>query len=413
METQSDNIMRATPRIKDNSIHHECEIEGPWQEAFLKSPQTGDLAKTFGVRFPQIDTYPVDLTDLPRSIAVIPLLCNVMPIAWCYGATVYVEEVDEDFHEAQLTLKRAYQAYYPELELNGSLVAHRLVRNTIVAPQSPPLVLFSGGVDATFSLWGNIALRPSLVTIRGSDVYFTTEDDKAWHVIKARHKDVAQQVEAKFYTIESSFKTWLCYWKLNKFAKLAKGANWWFNMQQGPALVGLCAPLAWMLKSKRVIISSSFSSKDQLYMKCGSNPLFDESLHYFGTSVQHFDFSVSRQEKVGFLCQQAVMRQTNIPLRVCWQTRTGNNCCKCEKCLRTIFAIYAEGGNPSEFGFHASQEEIIANVENPAFVMGVFWIDVLIRLNTSKLRDLPQVQAALSKGVSTDALKRFLGILAV
>ena len=38
-------------------------------------------------------------------------------------------------------------------------------------------------------------------------------------------------------------------------------------------------------------------------------------------------------------------------LRVCWESAGGSNCCHCEKCLRTILAIYAEGADPRDFGF--------------------------------------------------------------
>jgi len=393
--------MRATPLIERNKITHECVITGPWQEAFLRTPQSGDLKKLYGVRFPQIDSYQLDMSDLPASIAVIPLLTNILPIAWCYGATVHVEEVDQDFFEAQIALRRAFQAYNPQLALSGGLTADRQIVNRISEPKSPPLVLFSGGVDATFSLWGNLALRPQLVTVRGADVYFTEQEDDAWNVICKRHSEIAESIGGKFHTIESSFKTWLAYWKLNPFSKQAKGWNWWFNQQQGPALLGLCAPLAWKLQAKRIIVSSSFSHKDRIHTICGSNPSVDESVRYFGATTQHYDFTVTRQEKVAFLCEQAKLRNTTIPLRVCWKERSGHNCCKCEKCLRTIFAIYAENGDPQAFDFPATSEELIANINDPSFQMGVFWIGVLERLQQAETKDLPEVQAALRKGAAS------------
>ena len=40
-----------------------------------------------------------------------------------------------------------------------------------------------------------------------------------------------------------------------------------------------------------------------------------------------------------------------IPLRVCWESSGGSNCCNCEKCWRTILGVYAEGFDPHDFGF--------------------------------------------------------------
>lgn len=400
------NVIYAKSRVIGNSIHHDCQIVGPAREAFLSSPPTGDLAATIGNRFPQIDTYPMNLDRLPQSIAVIPLLTNILPIAWCYGANIHVEEVDLDFYESQQALKRAFKNYYPNINLDGQLFADRLVENRIKEPESAPLVLFSGGVDATFSMWGNRALRPNLVTIRGSDIYFTTDDDAAWEIVKKRHGEIAKSQGSSLYLIESSFKTWLAHWKLNPFAKQAGGANWWFNMQHGAGLIGLCAPLAWSLKSKRIIISSTFSFKDTSYVLCGCNPSMDESIRYFGTTTQHYDFTVSRQDKLAFLCEEQRLRGVDIPLRVCWQERTGFNCCKCEKCLRTIFGLYAEGVDPVRFGFDATADDLEKSIGDPNFQMGAFWFDVIAKLRKSPALHLPQVQAALRKADSTPLLKK-------
>lgn len=391
------NTMHARPVITGDTITYDCTITGSWQEAFLRAPQSGDLAKTFGTRWPQIDTYSVDVSDVPPSIAIIPLLTNVLPIAWVYGATVTVDECDETFFAAQEDLKRAFAAYFPGLLISGGLAAKRLMDNTFKDALSPPLVLFSGGVDASFSLYGHMAVKPHIITIRGADVYFSDEDTAAWGIIKERHQGIADGLGLTFHTVESSFKTWLAHWKLNDFSKRAKGWNWWFNQQQGAALTGLCAPLAWKLRSKRVIISSSFSCRDRVHTSCGSNPLTDESIRYGSTGVTHYDFTVPRQAKVRFLVEEARLRQRQIELRVCWQQRTGHNCCSCEKCLRTIFAILAEGGDPRSFGFDTTPGALVAAVKRPDFRPGVFWGDVFERLHGSPYECSPEIQALLSR----------------
>lgn len=88
------NEVHLKSEVSGSEIRHHCSVSGPVSEAFLSGPQTGELAARFGVRWPQIDTYPVDLGDLPPSIAVIPALTNLLPIAWVYGAEVFVDEID-------------------------------------------------------------------------------------------------------------------------------------------------------------------------------------------------------------------------------------------------------------------------------------------------------------------------------
>ena len=41
----------------------------------------------------------------------------------------------------------------------------------------------------------------------------------------------------------------------------------------------------------------------------------------------------------------------------------GENCCKCEKCLRTINEILAEGENYKEFGFNITINEVIKRTQ--------------------------------------------------
>ncbi len=41
-------------------------------------------------------------------------------------------------------------------------------------------------------------------------------------------------------------------------------------------------------------------------------------------------------------------------LRVCWITSGGKNCSQCEKCLRTLYGLMAEGEDPTHYGFDLS-----------------------------------------------------------
>lgn len=45
-------------------------------------------------------------------------------------------------------------------------------------------------------------------------------------------------------------------------------------------------------------------------------------------------------------------------MRVCWESTGGSNCCNCEKCWRTILALYAEGENSREYGFDYTDKQL-------------------------------------------------------
>jgi hypothetical protein len=74
-------------------------------------------------------------------------------------------------------------------------------------------------------------------------------------------------------------------------------------------------------------------------------------LHYCGADTVHDGYEFNRQAKLHNITCYSKKNNIEIPLRVCWQSQGGNNCCSCEKCLRTIFGIYAEHSEPREFGF--------------------------------------------------------------
>jgi hypothetical protein len=211
----------------------------------------------------------------------------------------------------------------------------------------------------------------------------------------------------EYTQIYSTFKAFLRQYKLNAdYAKKVK-QTWWHGFHHGLVLIGLTAPLAWVQGVKRIFISSTHSYKDYRFNRAASHPSLDESIRFFGARVTHYDYTVSRQEKVRFICQQKRILDRNISLRVCWEQRTGINCCKCEKCLRTIFAIYAENMDPNMFGFNITDtimKDILAIMENDLEKMGlsVTWGDIAVRLEKSKYSSHLLVKSLLE----TDKMKK-------
>lgn len=397
------NYLYFSPRTEGSNIAYHFEVGGPWKECFnIKpfTPASGKMYEMFGSQNSQVDGYDSGIDRVPASIRAIPFLANILPVAMCYGATVLVDEIDREFHESFNGILKAFQRFYPELNFSGRIVADKLVDNHIDTPKAPPLALFSGGVDATFTMLGNLALKPMLVCVRGADIYFSKDEDDAWKIIGGANSEVARSFGLNYLEIVSTFKALLKPWVLNeRFGKRVKD-NWWHGFQHGLGLIGLSAPLAYQLGAKRVYISSSFSFKDKRFGRAASHPSIDESVNFFGCRVTHYDYSVSRQEKVAFIVSQSKLLGVRVPLRVCWQERTGVNCCLCEKCLRTIFAIYSENAEPDNFGFDMSAEktsEIISLIRSPdSFFrrgLSITWGDTVARLHESKFKDLPHVRA--------------------
>ena len=93
-----------------------------------------------------------------------------------------------------------------------------------------------------------------------------------------------------------------------------------------------------------------------------------------------------------------------LPLRVCWEQITGENCCVCEKCCRTIFAIYAAGGEPEAFGFALNDEKteiILNNIRHSTMFNNVYWDEIRKSLYEKRadIKNNPLVNALLENYV--------------
>ena len=56
----------------------------------------------------------------------------------------------------------------------------------------------------------------------------------------------------------------------------------------------------------------------------------------------------------------SISRKNNkqIALRGCWDFTGGKNCCHCEKCYRTMLALFAEGEDPQKYGFEYTRKNL-------------------------------------------------------
>lgn len=389
------NSIRLWPKINGNRIDVEYVVNGDWVEVFDDDENPTWIRYGGGFRGFFCE-YGQDVSSVPLSIAVIPFLCNLMPMAWVYDADVYVEDLDFGFYDSLSNVKNSFQRMYKNLNLRGNLIQKNVSYNYISQPKSTPLVLFSGGVDAVFSMLGNRAVKPTILTVRGSDIFF--DDAGGWKKVSKLNEEIAANFGLKYEYVESSFRFFQHYPRLDQKILPAIGDNWWHGLQHGIGLLGLAAPLAWVRKTQNVVISSSFSSKDPQVYCCASDPSIDTALRFFDCTCQHYDYTVSRQEKIQFICDEAAIRNKQIPLRVCWHNVEGDNCGLCEKCLRTIFGIYAAGANPAQFGFNidgAWSEKVVALIRDDKITANVFWREILDGLNARGPHHEPHINALI------------------
>ncbi|WP_339916556.1 hypothetical protein [Yeosuana marina] len=287
-------------------------------------------------------SYDKDIRNTPLSIAIIPFLANIMPIAWFAGFDVHIDELDQTFFNALNKLKKQFEKHHPEIKNKGKLVHKKLVENKINGTNS--ILLFSGGLDSFESLTRNYVKDPYLVSIHGADVEI--KDKKRWNQFKEYNEKEPIIDNSKLTYIESNLRTFYTY----KVDLLIKNIGWWGEIQHGMALLGVLAPLSIFLKANHIFIASS--NTKEVDFSWGSRPEIDENMKWADLDVTHDGYHLRRSEKIVNVINFAKEHNQNINLRVCYsELRDGANCNTCAKCQRTMFGIILAGDDPEKYGF--------------------------------------------------------------
>ena len=297
--------------------------------------------------------YDENIEGVSDSIAVIPFLANVLPFVWIMDAVVEVDEIDKDFFECLDAVRDGYRGMYPMLSWGGHLKANYIVdNNNQNVVKGTAAQLFSGGVDAYTTMFRHLDEKPDLITVWGADIKL--KDIQGWERVSGHTKKVAEKYNLRARFIRSNFKSFLNTKKLGNIIEKS-GGSWWADFQHGIGLLGLCAPFSGDYRF--LLIASSFSEEERGEYICASDPTIDNCFQCNGLKVIHDGYEMDRQGKVRLLVEKK-NEGSDIDLRVCWESAGGRNCCRCEKCYRTILEIVSEGGDPNKMGFCWSQRDI-------------------------------------------------------
>lgn len=363
-------------------VKHGCKIEVRFQTDSDSHKFFNDKEYPFWVEY----NTPVD--NIPDSIAVIPFLVNVLPIIWVADMDLYVHDVDKDFLECIPVVKRGYEKMYPMLYFKGSIRAEKVTYNCVERGVYRCATFFSGGLDAFATLLAHINEKPDLITVRGADI--SVYDNDSWQTVICQNHRVTEEYDVSQLTISSNFAIFINKSRLETLIK-GSGDNWWHGFQHGIGLLGIAAPLAYVLNLSRIYIASSYTAAD--HVTCASDPTIDNHVRFCGTEIIHDQYEYDRFEKTRHILEYARTYNKKPYLRVCYQPESnGQNCCKCEKCIRTAVAIHVLGGDIRDFGFddtdmfrrshlkvvtqisplttpmwHPMQETIALDVDNPRY----------------------------------------------
>lgn len=297
-----------------------------------------------------------DAGKVPDSIVAIPIVANLVPFAWIFNCELRVESLDKEFYLALSEIKQGYASMLPNLHFAGRIEINNIVDNNKEHEYGPPLLLFSGGVDAWCTLVRHIDEYPRLVSIWGADI--RCDNIAGWEIVDEYSRNVAKSLNVGYSYVKSNFWEMINYRVLDSSSIMKKaGYGWWHDVQHGIGLLSLTSPLAYVRKSRIVYIASSNTEKDKGRYVCASDPTIDNHFAAFTVRAFHDGYELTRQEKVDAIVQYAKRSLAPVNLRVCFNVQSGKNCCRCEKCGRTILEILAAKGYPSKLGFEYTRRQ--------------------------------------------------------
>ncbi|WP_152619468.1 peptidase [Cohnella kolymensis] len=309
----------------------------------------GNITKYFNPNHHMFLEYNHDISDVPISILTIPFVANVIPLVWMTDSTLNVDELDRSFYECLNKIRLAYQCMFPSVRFKGNLEVDYIVANSYT-PEVEAASLFSGGLDALTTFIRIKDKKPMLITEYGwhqDDVQFS----EVWDADKKNAESFAQLHGLTNIFIQSNYGTFIADERVDRDFSKSLGVSWWQGLHHGMAFLSAAMPIAFKFKVNCIYIASSLHIGH--IAKCSSDPTVDNEMKFASGSVFHDAYELTRQQKVKVVVDYYSVTKEPVSIRVCFKKE--QNCCKCEKCIRTILGIIAEGKNPQDFGFNTPE----------------------------------------------------------
>lgn len=327
--------------------------------------------------------YDFDISNIPKSVLSVPILLNLLQFSWLTNSVIWIDEIDSDFYNCIPRLKNAFRELHPNIALKGSLIPAKIVKNR-KQNRAKALQLFTGGVDATTTLIRIVDKKPILFNTNGWYVNDPKEENKVYNADVEFIDRIADQYELEAHYVKSNFARFIINKKMDDNICIPADTTWWFGFQHSMAFIGCAMIAAYKYGIEKVYIASSYTFGQ--YIRCVSDPRTDNCIQCAGIETVHDAYELSRQDKIKAIVEYQEKTKKKVALRVC--SFNTKNCCKCEKCFRTMLALIAEGvDNLADYGFFF-ERTIVENLEffidNKANELDsdhvVFWNDIIDKM---------------------------------
>ncbi len=331
----------------------------------------------------------VNVDVIPSSIKAIPFVGVMFGICLIFDGIIKCYDLDREFFDSINKQIDVFQNLY-QFQLYHMRVICEKKANFLKGNCEGAALLFTGGVDATSALASTSKETTELINIYGGDILLSDVNSQNYFVEYA--KEISRFFGLTFSCIKSNCRELFREPTLDNFFLLhfvgeKEWHGYWASIGHVIAMVSVTAPLLWDRKINKCYLGSTYS-KNEVSFDANHIDVIS-NLSFFGCKVIQKDSDLTRIEKIRKIAKFEQDSRYNISLSVCWNKTNGKNCCKCEKCLRTIMEIEAAGENPYKFGFDVTENTyndvynlLLGNRPNPSF-----WGDIIKEINNRNMTD--------------------------
>jgi len=299
------------PRYKDEELILEAELQGPEEKLLIRFQTPRKVAAKYEIT-KRAD--PFVLAFCFRLMADgLPVKING-PVS-----TVLLRNIEQ--------FMQIWQAWRPEKYRAVHIEAEEEINDITTDIGQPALLCFSGGVDSCYSAWRHhhgLAGRSNLpvnagIFVHGADIRLNQKEIYKQQFEK--NEKILRDLGMELICVRTNARHSEVDWE-DAHASILAGTMMLFE-NFGTGLLASSMPFQWF------------------GCKWGSTPWTDHLLSSGRFRIACDGANYPRVEKIEQMCDWATMLQN---LHVCWEGQDSTeNCCKCEKCIRTILSFIAAG----------------------------------------------------------------------
>lgn len=250
-----------------------------------------------------------------------PWLSILLPIAATLGESLHIPfSVDPELMRGAESVLRLWAYWRKDVHVVDIVSGPPEVQ--AFADERGAASFFSAGVDSTFT----VLRRPDVknwITVQGFDMPISKNDEFEKHC--ARLRKMAGHYGASFIPVRTNIRE-------TRWRKAH-----WEAISHGPALAAVALMFENHFHETLIPASYDYGSLDPW----GSHPLSDPLFSTVHTKIVHEGTAYTRTEKIEYLTKDLnALRE----LHVCYRGADSKgqdhrNCCRCEKCYRTMIAL--------------------------------------------------------------------------